>query len=121
MSHIVTGKSQMTDPDKIRDACEAEEAQFLGEGNHQLYNGQRSKGIGVKLKGWRYPMVINPDTGELKYDNYGGSWGKADKLRNFKQAYTETGIQKITKRRVNRVVSRERLKDGKLKLRIQVR
>lgn len=121
MSHIVTGKSQMTDVEKLKQACEAEEAQFMGEGTHQMYGGQKATGIAFKPKGWKYPVVMNSETGELKYDNYGGSWGKPEKLRDLKQAYAETGIKKVVRRRMDRIVSRERLKDGKLKVRIKVR
>lgn len=44
-------------------------------------------GIIVQLTGWEYPVVIEPATGEVKYDNYEGDWGDINRLREFRQAY----------------------------------
>lgn len=105
MSHTVTVKLEMTDEEAIRDAVERMDgAKFIkpggrsgrnhvacdtmeeATGHHQTYSGNFS-GIGIQLPGWNYPVVINPETGELKYDNYNGHWGDQIQLDEFAQAY----------------------------------
>ncbi len=44
-------------------------------------------GLGVQLRDWRYPVVFDLTTGESKFDNYGGAWGKQERLNEFLQAY----------------------------------
>ena len=71
--------------DCLKRACRRVGAEYLGNGRHVLFDGSHT-GYGVKLKGWRYPMVIETG-GDAKYDNYGGSWGDADQIQKLKQAY----------------------------------
>jgi hypothetical protein len=136
MSHTVTVKLEMTDEEAIRDAVERTEgAKFIkpGErrhrgryeecdtmeeatGRHQIYSGN-FEGIGVQLPGWNYPVIINPQTGEVKYDNYSGHWGDQDNLDEFAQAYavekarTEALLHGLT-------VNEEELEGGDIKLTI---
>jgi len=41
-------------------------------GTAQLYSGQ-AEGLLVRLPDWPYPIVIDPATGTIRYDNYGSS------------------------------------------------
>jgi hypothetical protein len=43
------------------------------QGTHRLFSGHVS-GLGVQLPDWRYPVVCNLSSGELKFDNYNGHW-----------------------------------------------
>ncbi len=44
-------------------------------------------GLAVRLRDWRYPVVFNVTSGESKFDNYKGRWGKQERLNEFLQAY----------------------------------
>jgi len=101
MSHIVTVKDiQMTNKVALEAALsrleEAGRIQRLGHGRHELYS-RHVEGEGIKLlagktadgeehPGWTFPVVIT-DTGEVKYDNYGGSWGDQLSLDEVVQMY----------------------------------
>lgn len=54
----------------------------------KLYQGSYN-GIAVTLDDWKYPVVVDTVKGELAYDNYGGSWGKQDKLDQLLQEYVK--------------------------------
>jgi len=88
MSHIVKSKIEVSNKPCLLAAVEALGLENLGEGTHTLYGGQKAKGIAVKLPDWSYPAVINVENGEVKYDNYGGSWGKQIELDKLMQEYT---------------------------------
>jgi len=87
MSHVVQVRNiQCKDEQALIQACS-----HLGlsckEGTHQLFGSQKATGLAVNLPGWRYPVVIDTKTGEAKYDNYNGSWGKQDELDKLIQRY----------------------------------
>ena len=86
MSHTVTVKIEMKNREAISMAAKATEATILHHGSHHLY-GNSVTGLGVKLKGWNYPVVIK-DNGEISYDNYNGAWGNINELEKFKEMYT---------------------------------
>lgn len=88
MSHIVKCKVEMKNEGCLNKAISALGLQNLGNKVHDLWNGQKAQGIGVKLPEWSYPVVINPETGEAKYDNYRGSWGKQVELDKLVQEYS---------------------------------
>lgn len=96
MSHVVTVKCEMKDADAIRAAIERLPSVKMLEGGriteHRMYGGQKATGIGIHLEGWNHPVVINPETGECKYDNYGGSWGAQIRLDELVQGYS---IEKV--------------------------
>ena len=43
------------------------------QGKAELYSGEAS-GLLVQLPDWTYPAVIDVQSGELRFDNYGGAW-----------------------------------------------
>lgn len=87
MSHVVTCKVEMKNRDALNAAIDHLGLENLGQGNHRLY-GRSVDGVGLKLPDWNYPVVINPETGEAFYDNYGGSWGKQLELDKLVQRYS---------------------------------
>ncbi len=87
MSHISTVKVEMKDRAAIIRAAQKLRLTFLSEGEHRLYNDQKATGLAFKLPEWRYPIVIDPETGVVKYDNYGESWGKQVELDKLVQRY----------------------------------
>ena len=88
MSHIVKCTVEMKNKAALDAAIEHLGLENLGEKTHDLYNRQKANGVGVKLPDWNYPVVINTETGEAKYDNYGGSWGKQTELDKLVQRYS---------------------------------
>ena len=88
MSHIVKSKVEMKNKGCLLKAAEALGLQHLGNKTHTLYNRQTAAGHGFKLPDWKYAVVINTDTGEAKYDNYGGAWGKQVELDKLVQEYS---------------------------------
>lgn len=94
MSHIVKCKVEMKNVDCLNRAIRHLGLENLGNRKqHQLFGGQKADGIAVKLPGWTYPVVINPESGEAVYDNYGGNWGKQEELDKLVQRYAiETTI-----------------------------
>ena len=88
MSHIVKSKIEVKNVGCLEKAIEKCGLQNLGNKTHELYGGQRATGIAISLPGWNYPVVINPENGEVKYDNYNGSWGKQQELDKLMQRYS---------------------------------
>jgi len=83
-----------------------------------LFSGQIT-GLGVQLPGWRYAAVCQLDTGEIKYDNYGGRWGEQQHLDAFLQSYAVEKAR-IEARRRGSTCTEQQLADGSIKLTINV-
>jgi hypothetical protein len=118
MSHIVQIQTQVRDPVAIAAACQRLTLPAPAQRTAQLYDGQYT-GWCVELPGWRYPVVCQPATGELKYDNFQGHWGKQQELDRFLQAYAVERA-KLEARRQGHTVLEQPLDNGSIKLTIQV-
>ena len=73
LSHIVTLKTEVRDGAAIAAACRRLSLPEPAHGTAELYSGQAT-GLIVRLPDWAYPVVIDTDTGTMRYDNYGGAW-----------------------------------------------
>lgn len=73
MSHIVEIKTQLHDPTAITAACHRRRVPTPLHGTAQLYSGQAT-GLLLQLPGWEYPVVIDTTTGNIQFDNFGGTW-----------------------------------------------
>ncbi len=118
MSHIVSVKTEVRDPAAIVAACRRLGLAEPVHGTAKLFAGEAT-GLLVKLPGWLYPVVCDVQTGELRYDNYGGSWGGQEHLDRFMQSYAGERA-KIEARRRGRSVVEQALADGSIKLSITV-
>jgi hypothetical protein len=58
-------------------------------------------------------------SGQLSYDNYGGSWGEQKYLNSFLQAYAVEKA-KIEARKKGHMCSETRLEDGSIRVTIRV-
>jgi hypothetical protein len=76
-------------------------------------------GLAVELPGWRYPVVCDVSTGDIKFDNYGGAWGDQVKLDEFLQRYAAEKAKLEARKRGHNVIE-QALPDGSIKLTIQV-
>jgi len=118
LSHIVTIQTQVRDPAAVAAACQR---LGLAPPIHRvvhLFNGA-AEGLAVELPGWHYPVVCDPASGGLKFDNYGGAWGDQKELDRFLQAYA-CEKAKIEVRRQGHMVSEQAMADGSIKLIVQV-
>jgi hypothetical protein len=86
MSHTVKVSVALKDPSIIERARVRCGLPALVEGTHKLYSGT-FKGLALQLPNWKFPLVIDTTTGEAKYDNYSGQWGKQVELDRLCQAY----------------------------------
>ena len=116
MSHIVTIRTEVRDPAAVGAACLRLGLPEPVHGTAQLFSGQAA-GLLVKLPGWLYPVACDTATGELKFDNYNGSWGPQEHLDRFMQAYA---VERATleARKKGYSVSEQPLEDGSIRLQI---
>ena len=118
MSHIVTIKTEIRDAAAVRAGCNRLRLPPPIQGTHKLFSG-RMTGLGVQLPDWKYLVVCDVPSGQLKYDNYNGRWGEQQHLDSFLQAYAVEKA-KIEARRQGHGVTEAQLSDGSVKLTINV-
>lgn len=91
MSHTVTCKVEMKNEEALRNAIDFLQLPTINNGligTHQLYGGNTARGIGIKLPEWKHPVVVDLETGNAKYDNFEGRWGKQLELDRLVQRYS---------------------------------
>ena len=118
MSHIVEIQTEVRDPVAIEAACGRLKLPPPVQGTHRLFGGE-VVGLGVELPGWKYPVVCDTASGQLRYDNYQGRWGQKEELGKFLQAYAIEKV-KLEARRRGSVCTEQQLADGAVKLTVQV-
>ena len=118
MSHVVQIQTQVKDAAAVRAGCIRLQLDAPVEGETRLFS-QTVSGLAVRLRDWRYPVVFNLATGESRFDNYGGHWGKQERLDEFLQAYSIEKT-KIEARRKGYSVIEQPLVDGSVKLTLSV-
>ena len=118
MSHIVIIETQVRDPAAIYAACRRLQLTTPIEGKARLFSGVESGWL-VQLPGWRYPLVCQAKTGQLRFDNYGGQWGPQRELDRFLQAYA---IEKtrLEARKQGHSLVEQALADGSIRLTVEV-
>ena len=116
MSHLVTIHVQVTDMEAIKSAARRLNLKEPVHSQAEIFNTQ-VEGVIIELPDWIYPVVCVLDTGEVKYDNFGGQWGDQKHLDRFVQTYC---IEKATleARRKGYSVVEQPLDDGSVKLTI---
>ena len=118
MSHIVTIKTEVRDAEAVKAACRRLGLGEPVQGTTRLFEGE-AEGMLVRLPGWLYPAVVSTDTGQVRYDTYGGQWGDPKQLDAFIQAYAiEMATTEARKR--GHSVFEQALPDGSVKLTITV-
>lgn len=118
MSHIVSIKTEVRDAAAIASACRRLKVPEPVSGKTQLFSGDAT-GIAVQLPDWTYPVVCDPATGQLHYDNFSGRWGDQKELDRFLQMYAVEKAR-IEARRSGSTVTETPLADGSIKLSITV-
>ena len=118
MSHIVEIQTEVRDAAAVRAACQRRQLPQPVQGTHTLFTGEAT-GLAVRLPEWRYPAVCQLDTGQVRYDNYGGRWGEQQHLDAFLQAYAVERA-KVEARRNGHSCTEQQLADGSVKLTINI-
>jgi hypothetical protein len=118
MSHIVQIETRMHDPQALSAACHRLALKGPVEGTARLFSG-RVTGLLVELPGWLYPVVIDPASGTVRYDNYGGRWGEQRHLERLAQIYAVEKA-KIEARRRGYTASERTLEDGSILVSVDV-
>jgi hypothetical protein len=119
MSHIVTIQTKVRDPAALAAACARLGLAAPVQGTARLFGGAVS-GLLVKLPGWQYPVVVDPQTGEDRFDNFGGSWGDQKELDRLLQMYAVEKCR-IEARRRGHTLTEQQLADGSIRLQITER
>jgi hypothetical protein len=118
MSHLVTIKTQVRDPIAVTSACARLELSAPVHRTVRLFTSEAT-GLAVELPGWKFPVVCQTETGELKYDDFGGRWGEKGQLDRFLQAYAVEMI-KLQARRQGQTAIEQPLADGSIRVQIAV-
>ena len=118
MSHIVTVKTEVRDQAAVAAACRRLALPEPVMGTAQLYSGQ-AKGLLVRLPEWAYPVVIDTDSGTIRYDNYNGAWGDEAHLHRFLQAYVVERARGEARRK-SYATTEQSLADGSITVEIRV-
>jgi hypothetical protein len=118
MSHIVEIKTEIRSEEAVQAACSRLHLPRATRGTFQLYSSEET-GLGIELPHWKYPVVANTETGQLRYDNYQGRWGSQEVLDKFIVAYTVSRI-KIESRKNGHSVVEQPLDNGSIKLTVSV-
>lgn len=119
MSHLVEIQTQVRDPVAVRAACQRLGLAEPVAGTHQLFAGQEATGLAVQLPGWRYPLICDTASGQLRFDVFNGHWGNLSELEKFIQRYAAEKTL-LEARRQGHAVTEQRLSDGSLRLTIQL-
>lgn len=118
MSHLVTIQTQVRDSVAIASACTRLDLPSPVHREVKLFTSVET-GWAVELPDWRYPIVCQTDSGQLKYDNFEGRWGDPAHLDRFVQSYAVEKI-KLQARRQGQTAIEEQLQDGSIRVQIAV-
>ena len=116
MSHLVTIQSKLTDSNAVAAACARLNLPTPVNGKAKLFSSEVT-GLLVQLPSWQYPVVIDTRSGEVKFDNFEGHWGKKENLDLFLQMYAVEKA-KLEARKKGYTVTEQTINDGSIKLQI---
>jgi hypothetical protein len=118
VSHIVQIQTEVRDHVAVTAACARLRLPLPTQGTFQLFSSEVT-GLGVRLPDWRYPVVCDLPSGQVRFDNFDGRWGEQVHLDRFLQAHAveKAGIEA---RKRGHSVTEQALADGSIKLTIQV-
>ena len=118
MSHVVEIKTEVRDEQAVRAACVRLQLAPPEQKTVTLFSATAA-GLCLQLPGWQYPVVINLQTGQTQYDNYGGHWGEQKHLNSFLQAYAVEKAN-IEARKKGHTCSESHLDDGSIRITVHV-
>ena len=119
MSHIVTIATKVQDFAAIRAACQRLNLAPPSQGTAKLFSGEAT-GLLVQLPDWRYPLVIDTQTGEIRFDDFEGTWGNRVQLDRFLQCNAAERV-KLEAHKKGYAVSEQTLQDGSIRIQLSER
>lgn len=118
MSHTVQVKTCCKNAEALRAACKVLKLDEPVYGSHKLFS-DTVEGYAVNVdKSWKYPVVFNTETGEVKFDNYNGSWGKDEFLDRLNQRAAAEEMRLVAQKS-GHIFNEQFLEDGTLELTIE--
>jgi len=118
LSHIVQIQTEIRDPIALDAATYRLGLPDPVFGPAKLFSTTVT-GWQVRLPEWRYPVVVDVNTGKLDFDNYGGRWGEQAHLDRLVQRYA-VEKSKIEARKKGYTTTEQELNDGSIKLTVQI-
>jgi len=118
MSHVVQIQTEIRDPIALDAATYRLGLPDPIFGPAMLFSTTVT-GWQVRLPEWRYPVVVDVNTGKLDFDNYGGRWGEQAHLNRLVQCYAVEKA-KIEARKKGYTTTEQELHDGSIKLTVQI-
>ena len=118
MSHVVTIRTEVRDPNAIRLACTRLALSEPVFGPTKLFSSFKT-GWAVNLPNWRYPVVCDTSAGSIDFDNFEGRWGKQEELNRFLQGYAVEKA-KLEARKAGHSVAESLLEDGSVRVTVSV-
>ena len=118
MSHIVQIQTEIRSEPAVQAACKRLHLPPAKRGTFELYDSTET-GLGIELPKWRYPVVANTETGQIRFDNYGQRWGDQKYLDRLLQRYAVEAAT-IAARKQGHSVVESRLDDGSVKLTVGI-
>lgn len=73
-SHTTRVSVEFRHADILADAVRALGGSMIGPGAHKLFDRSIIEGVAFNLPRWRFPLIAT-ESGQLAYDDFGGSWG----------------------------------------------
>ena len=118
MSHVVTIETEVRDARAVASACRRLGLPEPTAGTVQLFSGEAT-GLAVRLPGWRYPVVCDTASGQVRFDHYEGRWGDPQLLGRFLQMYAVEKAR-LEARQRGHGVTEQTLPDGSIRLTVSV-
>ncbi len=118
MSHIVHIRTEIRDVEALNAATHRMQLPPPRYEDVQLFSS-RATGYAVRLRGWRYAVACNVESGEVAFDNFNGRWGKQAELDQLLQSYAIERT-KLEARKHGHTVHEQSLDDGSVKLTVSV-
>ena len=118
MSHVLEIKTEVRDEAAVQAACRRLHLPRAIRGTFELYSS-KAEGLAIELPKWKYPVVANTGTGQIRFDNYEGRWGSQEHLDQLLQAYA---VEKATieARRKGHSVLEKHMPNGAIRLTVNV-
>jgi hypothetical protein len=109
-------QTRIRDPVAMAAACRRLGLPEPVQGTAQFPSGE-ARGLLVHLTGWRFPLVIDTESGTVRFDVLQFERGEEAQLQRFLQAYAVERCR-LESQKKGEHLSEQRLQDGSIKLQI---
>lgn len=117
MSHTAHIEVQLNDEACLEKACERLNLKMVKNETVTFYDGTKHTGIAIKLKNWKYHIIVDGD--KVYMDNYNNNWGNIELFNELKMYYGAEKAKKLARK--NGYMVKETMVDNKLQVKIFVK